>query len=167
MNVFLNLSPVEKGQLEEAPLLVTLLVGAADGKFDREEKTWSAKLVNTKTYSNPKSLNDFWDEVSRDFLQKIEALADSLPADAAARNEQIAEKLAALNPILAKLDKHTAWYLFKSLRQLAEETAAASGGFLRIGAVSAAEHRWVKLPMIREIARPTDLPVVSDEGESD
>lgn len=165
MNEFSSLSNAEKAQIYEAPLLVTLLVGAADGKFDREEKTWSSKLVQAKTYSKPENLRPFWENVAADFLEKIESLAANLHGEVAARNEMIAAKLSNLNGILAKLDGHTAYFLYKSLIGLAEETAKASGGFLRIGSVSAAEYRWVKLPMVHPISRPENLAVFEEDED--
>jgi hypothetical protein len=165
INEFKNLNTTEVAQLTEAPLLVTLLIGASDGKFDREERTWSARLMETLTYSNPKVLNEFYKVVYEGCLGKIDAIQANLPPETNNRNQAIATKLSEINPILAKLDPLTAYYFYKSLLTLAEETAKASGGFLRFGSVSAAEYEWVKLPMLTKIAVPNNLPKVVEEEE--
>jgi hypothetical protein len=162
---FKNLSTSEIAQLTEAPLLVTLLIGASDGKFDREERTWSARLMETRTYTNPKMLNEFYKVVYDGCLGKIDAIQATLPTNVAARNHALSAKLSDINPILAKLDPLTAYYFHKSMLTLAEETAKASGGFLRIGSVSAAEYEWVKLPMLTTIATPANLPKAIEEEE--
>ena len=87
--------------------------------------------------------------------------------DADTRSAELAEKIAAANPILAKLDIELAATLYKSYAVLAKETAKASGGFLRIGAVSAAEHRWTHLPMLTPIVVTGENPnAVWDEDEA-
>jgi hypothetical protein len=168
INEFKNLSSEEILQLTDAPILVMLLIGAADGKFDREERTWSARLLETRTYSNPKIFNEFYKVVYANCLEKSDVLMSKLPTETVARNQAIASKLSELNPIIAKLDPLTAYYFHKSLVTLAEETAKASGGFLRIGSVSAAEYEWVKLPMLTKVAMPSNLPkTVEDEEENE
>jgi hypothetical protein len=62
-----------------------------------------------------------------------------------------------LNPILAKLDAEVAYLLYHGLLSLAKEVAKASGGFLRIGAVSAAEYVLVELPMLTPIEAPEGM----------
>jgi poly-D-alanine transfer protein DltD len=167
INEFKNLSTAEIGQLTDAPILVMLLIGAADGKFDSEERTWSARLLESRTYSNPKLYNEFYKVVYDGCLGKSDALMLQLPKEIAERNQEIAAKLSQINPIIAKLDPLPAYYFYKSLVTLAEETAKASGGFLRIGSVSAAEYEWVKLPMLTKIAVPSNLPRVVDEDEAE
>jgi hydrogenase maturation protein HypF len=75
-------------------------------------------------------------------------------ATTAAREAALESKLQQVNPLLAKLDQELAAALYKSFRTLAQETAKASGGFLRIGAVGSAESRWIELPMITPIHPP-------------
>lgn len=158
---FQQLSGEEIDALIEAPVLITVLIGGADGKLDREERVWSERLMRARTYSRPHLINDYYRIVADDFLLKLDQAYNRLPGDTDERNEKIAVKLGALNPILAKLDTQLAATLYKSYVVLAQETAKASGGFLRIGSVSAAEYQWVKLPML--------APILSDgeEEESD
>jgi hypothetical protein len=77
-----------------------------------------------------------------------------LPAEVEARNAEISERLSHLNLILAKLDPALAAAIYKGFVGLAQETAKASGGFLRIGAVAEMEEKWVNLPMLTPVVAP-------------
>ena len=163
---FQNLTAAEIDALVETPVLITALVGAADGQIDREERNWTERLMRARTYSQPHLVNDYYRVASEDFLNKLDKVIAALPADAAIRNAEIASRLGAVNPILGKLEEHLAAALYKSFVVLAQETAKASGGFLRIGAVSAAEHQWLTLPMLTPILVP-DEPKASGEPDEE
>lgn len=165
MKGFENLSPAQLDELLEAHALVTVLVGLADGQLDREERTWSARLVEVHTYVEPLDIRRFFDKVLAGFSAKTAALVADLPADAAARNEIIGQKLARLNDVFPLLDAEVAYRIYRSLVGLAAETAKASGGFLRIGAVNAVESEWVRLPMLRPIPRPANMKEEAAEKE--
>ncbi|MBL7781337.1 MAG: hypothetical protein JNM22_08965 [Saprospiraceae bacterium] len=151
---FENLSKEEIDALVEAPALITVLVGAADGDLDKEERVWSERLLRSRTYNNPKTLNEFYRVVVEGFWMKVHSEMAHLPQDPEERNAQISTRLERLNPILAKLDVQLAADLYKGFLGLAEETAEASGGFLRLGAISEVEARWVKLPMLTPVVAP-------------
>jgi hypothetical protein len=165
---FNHLHSTELDALLEAPALITILVGAADGELDREERNWSDRLMRARTYNKPKHLNEYYAIVAHGFLEKVDQKLGELPADVEARNTLISQKLAALNPVLEKLDDPLGADLYKSYIGLAEETAKASGGFLRIGAISAEEARWIHLPMLTPIegkATPVDWDEKDPEVE--
>jgi hypothetical protein len=151
---FKHLSPEEFDILIDAPALITILVGGADGNLDQEERDWSERLLRSRTYNNPKELNEYYRIVSELFWAKVNGHLAELPRDPEARNEIIAERLKALNPIMAKLDIAIGADLYHGFIGLAEETAKASGGFLRIGAISPEEARWIHLPMLTPIITP-------------
>lgn len=148
---FQSLSKEEIDALVEAPALITVLVGGADGELDSEERTWSERLLRSRTYNNPKDLNEFYRVVVEGFWVKVQSEIAHLPADVKTRNSELSDRLAKLNPILAKLDVELAADLYRGFVGLAEETAKASGGFLRIGAVGAEESKWIKLSMLTPI----------------
>ncbi|MCC7506021.1 MAG: hypothetical protein IT259_12005 [Saprospiraceae bacterium] len=154
MSDFDTLTPAEKAQLSEAPVLIVALLAAADGEFDRHEQDWTDRLVDVFTYAKPKLINDFYAPVSTGFVKKVSTKLASLPAETDARETALAAELEAINPLLAKLAPALGAALYKSFRTLALETAKASGGFLRIGAVSSVESRWVDLPMLTPILPP-------------
>ncbi len=154
MEGFRQLAPDELDALTEASVLITILVGTADGILDREERTWSERLMRVRTYNNPKALNEFYRIVSNGFLEKVDAKMAELPTETERRSQEVARQLGKIDPILAKLDPQVGADLYKGFIGLAEETAAASGGFLRIGSVSTVEEQWVNLPMITPIIAP-------------
>lgn len=161
---FNHLHATELDALLEAPALITVLVGAADGVLDREERNWSDRLMRARTYNNPKHLNEYYSIIANGFLDKVDKTLSELPDNVDARCNLISQKLSLLNPILAKLDDPLGADLYKSYLGLAEETAKASGGFLRIGAISAEEARWIDLPMLTPVNGPT-TPVEWDEKD--
>lgn len=151
---FKQLSPEDLDKLIDVPALITILVGAADGNLDQEERDWSERLLRSRTYNDPHVLNEFYRVAAEVFWVKVNSFLAELPRDPETRNTLISERLAALNPILASLDAEIGAALYKGFVGLAQETAKASGGFLRIGAVSPEEARWVKLPMLTPVAAP-------------
>jgi hypothetical protein len=103
--------------------------------------------------------------VSEIFWVKLNGLMNEFPEAPAERNPLIAERLTKLNPILAKLDAEIAYDLYHGFVKLAEETAKASGGFLRIGAISPEEEVWMSLPMLTPIAAPEHDPLKNKEED--
>ncbi len=165
---FRHLSPAELDILTDAPVYITILVGAADGNLDREERRWTERLMRTRTYSKPKTLNEFYRVVSTNFLEKIDQKLSELPEDPDERNYLISKELEKVNPALAKLEHQLAADMYKGFLGLAEETAEASGGFLRIGAVSAVERKWISLPMLTPIhGTDTDEEDEPDSSEEE
>jgi hypothetical protein len=164
---FQQLSKEDINALVEAPALITILVGLADGELDSEERVWSERLLRSRTYNKPKELNEFYRVVVESFWARVQSEITHLPQNAEERNQELNERLARLNPILAKLDLELAADLYKGFVGLAEETAKASGGFLRIGAISHEESKWVNLPMLTPIVAPkkTEPEEENDEEE--
>lgn len=160
---FQHLSNEEIDALVEAPALITILVGMADDQLDGEERTWSERLLRSRTYNNPKELNEFYRVVVEGFWARVQNEVNHLPQDAEDRGQKLSDRLTRLNPILAKLDTELAAALYKGFVNLAEETAKASGGFLRIGAISAAESKWTNLPMLDPIFSPNKEEDVEQE----
>lgn len=163
---FQHLTTEEMDTLVSTPVWITALIGGADGTIDPDERTWSDRLMRARTYSMPGLVSEYYRVVAEDFLGKLDRLMEGMSDDVDTRNNELSEMIAGVNPILTKLDVELAATLYKSFAVLAKETANASGGFLRIGAVSAAEHRWVKLPMLTPIVVDGENPnaVWEDEG---
>ena len=159
---FKHLTSEEFDLLVEAPALVTVLVGASDGDLDREERTWSEKMLRARTYTSPKSLNDFYRVAAEGFWAKVHGIQAHYPHEVEERNAAISKRLGDLNPVLAKLDPKIGGHLYKGLLRLAEEVAEASGGFLRIGAINAAEAEWLGLPMLTPIEVPAEETEVEE-----
>lgn len=163
---FNQLNQEEFDALIDAPALITILIGGADGNLDAEERHWSERLLRSRTYNKPKALNEFYRVVSEIFWVKVNGHLTELPADTTGRTRIISEALEKLNPILAKLDPDIASDLYHGFLGLAAETAVASGGFLRIGGVGEAEEALVKLPMLKAYPKPAKAKT-NDEDEMD
>jgi hypothetical protein len=167
IKAFEMLTPEEFDALVEAPALITALVGGADGHLDQEERYWSERLLRSRTYNKPRELNEFYRVVAEKFWMRLQGIMAELPTDTEARNQVIVRKLELLNPILAKLELHLAADLYHGFVGLAEETAKASGGFLRLGAISAEEAKWIHLPMIQPVIAPKKDRSEVDGQEAD
>ncbi len=162
---FEHLAPNELDALLQAPALIAALVGTADGELDREERRWSARLMEAKSYARPKVVNDFFHVVSDNFTANLNQTLAEFP-HLPIGQEEIAARLRDLNPILAKLNLALAGNLYKSFVGLARETAKASGGILRFGAISNTEAEWVNLPMLTPIEPPEETEADEEEDLS-
>ncbi len=148
---FSALTSAEWEALCEVPLWITALVGGADGNLDRTERHWGEHIVRIRTYAREDSFDEYYRHVAEGFAERLDQLWQNLPTDTERRNQLLADKIAQANSILAKLDLPLAAVLYQSYRKLAEEVAKSSGGFLRMGAISPEENRWIKLPMLTPI----------------
>lgn len=166
---FEHLTTEEMDILVSTPVWIMALIGSADGEIDRDERAWADRLMRARTYSMPGQLGEYYRVVAEDFLDKVANVMDVMPAAPEARCIELAEKITGANPVLAKLDLVLGAALYKSFLMLAKETAKASGGFLRIGAVSAAEHKWMQLPMLTPIVIEGENPyaVWEDDDEKE
>ena len=151
---FENITQEEYQQLKDSIAWVTLLVAGADGEIDEKEGEWASKLTKIRGYSGDKKLRGFYDEVDEDFTLKVDQLISELPSSVEERNSLLSEKIGGLNPILAKLDQEIGATLYDNLLSFAHHVAKASGGFLRMWSISAAEKKVIKLDMLEAIEHP-------------
>ncbi len=165
---FEHLTTEELDTLVSTPVWITALVGSSDGKIDRDERAWADRLMRARTYSMPGLLSEYYRVVADGFLEKVDEVMEGMPDAPEARSAELAGKIAAVNPVLAKLEPELGATLYKSYLILAKETAKASGGFLRIGAISSSEHEWVQLPMLTPIIVEGASPyAVWDDAEEE
>ncbi len=146
-----NLSETEVNVLIDAIPLITVLIAGADGEIDPTETEWAEKLTKIRQYDYSSELNEYYKKVGEGYSDRLVSLIDELPGDTERRKDDISEKLAALNPILGKLDKIFATNLIESFRTFAQHVARASGGFLGFASVNKEEARLMKLEMINSI----------------
>jgi hypothetical protein len=141
-------------QLASALPRIAILIGGADGHFDLHEKAWAEKLVNIRSYSAPKGLEELYELANDSFSAHMDELLQSYSMNTADRNDQLVLDLQSVNSILASLDPETAWLVYDSLRSFAWHIARASGGFLGMGAINKDEEYWLSLPMINKPEQP-------------
>ena len=159
-NIFEGLSAEESELVVDAVPLVTILIAGADGEIDAEEKAWSKKLTDIRTYAHPDLLNDYYIEVGKTFTDRMNHYLGELPNAPAERNNLISDKLKGLNAIFPKMSPIMAKRFHTSLTSFAQHVAKASGGFLGFGSISKAEKAWMDLPML-------DVPVYIEEEQEE
>lgn len=148
---FEKITPEEFKTLTDTIARITILIGGADGKLDKGEKTYAEKIAKIRTYANAESLHGFYREVGRDFSDVVESEVSMLPGILEDRSNVLVQKLALVNDILPKLDRPIAREIYKSYISFAKHVAKASGGFFDFFSISEAEEKWLNLDMINQI----------------
>ena len=146
---FSYLTKEEQALVMDAPALITAMVAASDKKIDGKEVERGLDLMKWKQFHARPDLLAYYQEVSRQFPQRLDAILNKeLPTDEEKRNQQIEEKLGKLNSIFPKFDKDFAEQLYASYRELAKRVAEASGGVLGYLSINFNEAKLIKLSMI-------------------
>lgn len=146
---FSYLNKEEQALVMDAPALITAMVAASDKEIDSNEVERGLDLMKWKQFRARPDLLEYYQEVSRQFPQRLDSLLKKdLPGDEENRNREIEERLKKLNTVLPKMDKDFADQLYASYRELAKRVAEASGGVLGYLSISFNEAKLIKLPMI-------------------
>lgn len=143
---FAHLTSEESDLLLQTPAIITILIAGADAQIDKKEKNWATKLVQYRTFTAEVKLHSYYEAVQERFTADLDALESAWNPDTG--SQDLAAKLAHINPILPKVDADVVALLAKSWRSLAKKVAQASGGILGFGSVEEAERALVDLPMI-------------------
>ena len=150
MKIFEKLAKDELQLLLDAPILVTILIGGADGNLDEDEISWGSKLAHIRSNTKNSFLQDYYEMAAENFETRLDEIVKTFPEDTEERNEEISEILSNLNETYKKLDRNFVEELNKSLRSFAHQVAESSGGILGFGAESYQEHQWVDLSMLKK-----------------
>ncbi|MCZ2102701.1 MAG: hypothetical protein LC107_14325 [Chitinophagales bacterium] len=153
---FKNLNQEERELLKEAIPLIAVLISGADGDFSKSELDSAKKITHIRSYNLKSDIKAFYKDVDEDIVEKINHYIEILPNGVHQRNELISEKLAALNPILEKIDQPKRYNLYKGFLSFAEHIAKASGGVLGFFGIQSEEAKWITLPMIHPIPHYED-----------
>ena len=156
---FVHLNQEEKSLLKDAVPLIAVLISGADGVFSKSELDSAKKITHIRSYNLKSDIKEFYKEVDTDIIEKINYYIDTLPGGVHQRNDIISEKLAALNPILDKIEQPKRYNLYKGFLTFAEHIAKASGGVLGFFGVNSEEAKLISLPMINPV------PFYEDEEE--
>ena len=148
---FNDITQEELRDLLDAIPLITLLIAGSDGTIDTKETAWGKKIAKIRSYNYDAELKAYYMQVGEDFTERIDFYLGSFPSDTEARTGAISEKLANLNPILAKIDEDLALDLYTSFRSFAKHVAKASGGFLGMGKMGPKESALIGLDMIHPV----------------
>ncbi len=147
---FAKLSASELDLVFRAPILACILIAGADDHVDNKEIKSSIEMAEKKHKKFKGPLARFYLEVAEDFEDKLKILLQGYPVKASRRNRMITEELAQLNDVFPKLNRELANDYYKSIRDIAMNTAESSGGLLGIRSVGDEEARLVDLPMIKD-----------------
>lgn len=150
MEIFDKLAKDDLQLLLDAPALITILIGSADGHLDEDEIMGGHNAALIKGTNEERILHSYYQRVSENFDDRVKYFITKLPEDYKVRNEEISKKLEGLNKVYKSLDQNFVEELNESLRSFAEQVAKSSGGILGFGAESYEEKQWVQLSMIKD-----------------
>ncbi|MBX7226331.1 MAG: hypothetical protein K1X55_09895 [Chitinophagales bacterium] len=143
-----HLTEEERTLCLEAPALVALLIGKADGNFNNSERERARNAMKFRQTNGDALLFDYFKEVYKTFDNVLQSVEERYAGDTNEVIMKVSAELSKLNDILPKLDKRFASMLIKNLKSLAVGVANSSGGILGIFDESEEEANLVDLPMI-------------------
>lgn len=148
---FNHLAEEEVQLLLDAPAIITLLIGTADGNMDDKEIAAGLSSVIVRKDSNDTLLQPYYEAVDKNYDQRLFDFSNQYKDKGTEqRTQELSDLLAGLNDILTKVDPLFVTVLIKSLKSFAKEIAQASGGMAGIGlmSISNEEEHLISLPMI-------------------
>lgn len=148
---FNHLAEEEVQLLLDAPAIITLLIGTADGNMDDKEIAAGLSSVIVRKDSNDALLQPYYEAVDKNYDQRLFDFSNQYKDKGTEqRTQELSDVLAGLNDILIKVDPLFVTVLIKSLKSFAKEIAQASGGMAGIGlmSISNEEEHLINLPMI-------------------
>ncbi|HMU98999.1 MAG TPA: hypothetical protein PLC61_03020 [Chitinophagales bacterium] len=148
---FNHLAEEEVQLLLDAPAIITLLIGTADGNMDDKEIAAGLSSVIVRKDSNDALLQPYYEAVDKNYDQRLFDFSNQYKDKGTEqRTQELSDVLAGLNDILIKVDPLFVTVLIKSLKSFAKEIAQASGGMAGIGlmSISNEEEHLISLPMI-------------------
>lgn len=153
---FDTLSDEEKQTLQNAFVSITLLIASAENELTAEEKAEAINTIKVRGYEANHLFHEFYDEMGRDFEQKLEN-ASSKHIISQENEDIFAREISQVNPILDKLPNSIAKRIYKDYLSFAHRIANASGGVLGFATISREERNVIGLPMIH--------PIIDEEEE--
>jgi len=148
---FGNLSETQFQIAKDSISWITILIAGADGSIEQEETDWAAKVTKIRGYANPNELTEFYDEVGREFSNKLNHFMEHMPKDLSERQALLTRKIEQLNKVLPLLEDNMGHYLLNSYRSFAKHVAKATGGFLGFFSINSEEAQLIDLPMLEDI----------------
>ncbi|MEN8249821.1 MAG: hypothetical protein ABFS32_12890 [Bacteroidota bacterium] len=132
------------------PIYVSILIAGADGKIDNHEIKKAISLASLKTKKERRELVGYYQQVARDFEDKLKMMIANLPSETKKREKILIEEIGRANEVFPKMDKKFTVKLYLSLKDLAKSIAEASGGVFGYMSVGYEESRLIDLKMIKK-----------------
>jgi hypothetical protein len=145
---FNNLTDAEAKSLYQTPAMIAVLIASADSEIDEQETAWAKKVVSFRQEVGNELLFNYYEVAESFFNETLESLLSETKGTHN-RISDLETALAALSPVLAKIDGDFAVELLKSWKSFAKQVAKATGGILGFGSISEQEKRLVDLKMIQ------------------
>jgi hypothetical protein len=145
-----NLRNEDRELVIEAPVLVALLIAAADNKIDKDEYNETVRVIHTKAFSELSSLKEVYQELESHVEQSIDGILNRYSGDIEGMSEMIAERLSRLNDIFSQMDGGFALRFYRSLKNLAYHVATAHHELLGEKLTDHKTKELMELPMIKE-----------------
>lgn len=150
MTGFSTLSQEEIKQLAKAPMYVGLLIAEADGFADTKELEWIEKVTSFRTKLAHHSLRGYYKLANEEVKNNMNLVRSELPTETADKLSLLSDKLAALKPILHKLEPAIQHRLIDSFHSMALSVAEISGGLLNFFSTNPREEKWLALEMLND-----------------
>ncbi len=137
----------------DAPILVGILIGSADGILSEKEVNRLRELIQTKVYSEKNDVHLLYKKLAEDELNdnitRLAAQTAEFPT-IELKERFLIERLQGLNKIWPKMDHGYAIQYHKSIRDIAIAVANASGGVLGMGRITYEEGELMDLKFINK-----------------
>jgi len=142
---FQNIRADEFNELLDVPVWLALLAAyEGDGIISENEKAEAVKLAHMRTYTAPKSLQEFYRLVDGRFAQRFEQLDHRLPTDIENKKVYIRAQVHHANDLLNKLDLDIASGLQKSLASFYKHVFNSDKSFFQYFALPVFSNRLDK-----------------------
>lgn len=138
----------ERELVMRAPSLICVLIGGADGEFDKKEIDQAITAVHFRSKQGEALLQEYYEAVDKEFEAVLMHVAQKYEGDEHDRAKKIIAALSELSSILPKLDRRFAKLLLEDWKSLAKSVANATGGFLGYAKISVEESHYTELEMI-------------------
>lgn len=148
MEDFKKLEPSDQSLLFKGPLFVNILVAGADGKIDKKERKAAFDYIHKRGDKMGNPIEKFYHLLTENLNLYYTEIIQSLPRDFEFRNKELVKILGKYSNLFTILNQSFAIEYYKSLREIAEITAKASGGLMGVGSVSSSEQKYLLLPMM-------------------
>lgn len=138
----------------DAPILVGILIGSADGNLSEKEISALREIIKTKSFSVKNDVHLLYKKlIESDLAAHISALTAETATHGTLeeKEEYLINKLRGLNNILPKLGETYAKQYRDTLKSIAVSIAHVNGGIFGLGRVSHEEEDLMDLHFINTI----------------
>ncbi len=128
---FKKLSSREQSVMLNAPVVVSVVAAmSGDGVMEQHEKNKATKIAQLRTYTSPVMLQDYYDEVNRNFEQNLTFMLEEVPKDKESQEQFLRHEVEKIKHILPKIDPDFAAAFAGSLKSFARHVFKSNSSVL-------------------------------------